>query len=103
MQSRLLKPYLSNASLSSVTPKPGFQNTDSGRRLIKNEPGARQVLQGFVNCNWDGHGSTQGMHACEVMSLQGLLDILYIVWDTLREDCNGFLEVPRLVCIQAEM
>src|ERR1700736_6467174 len=60
-------------------------------------------MQRFVNRDWDGHCLAKGMHACKVVCLQGLLNILYSVWDTLREDSDGLLKVPSLVRIQAKM
>src|SRR5215471_1431106 len=71
--------------------KLGLNNKDISCLIIKYELGALEAMQGFVNCDCNGHCATKGMHACKVVCLQGLLDILYIVWDKFREDSEGLL------------
>src|SRR5436305_9583611 len=73
------------------------------RLAIKDQLSTLQAVQCFVNCDWDGFCLAKGTHACKVVRFQGLLNVLYIIWDTLREESDCLFKVPRLVGIQAEM
>src|SRR5258708_7661359 len=65
--------------------------------------GALQAAQCFVSGNRDGYCLPESTHSAKVMALGGLLKILDIIGDTLREDSDRFLKIPGLMGIRAEM
>ena len=61
--------------------KLGLDDQDVSRRAVKDELGALQAVQRFVNCDWDVHFLRQRADSREFEGLGGVLDIVYVVWD----------------------
>src|SRR5690242_19802751 len=80
-----------------------FQNQDISCLFIKYDMNALKVVYGFISCDWDWHFLSKKMHSRQVLSLQGLFDILDVVRHTLRENSDCLLKLPCIICIQSQV